>query len=340
MLQYFMKIILLDFLARAEDILPSLSAQSWPTLTKLLRGESEVIPPCPVWELIETGAVNAWPGIAPITLAYDMPHAQAGFWLRADPVLLQPSIDNLILLPAQHLAITQAESDALIQSLNTHFAEDGMTFYAPTPERWYVHCAEPQVEFVSLEEAVGRQIDVLLPRGQEALAWHRYLNEIQMLFYTHPVNEARSLARHPLISSVWFWGGGHYPVFLQEKRKNRFFTDKEDLVQQAKVLGYEAALLKDKPDGCRQDDTWLFTSLKESLVKGGTPAWQSRLRTIEKDYLQEAYYVLKAKKIENIEFIVTNDNLTYKVKTNQRDRWCFWRRMSSELADLTPFRKR
>lgn len=335
-----MKIILLDFLARAEDILPSFSAQKWPMLAKLLRGKSEVIPQTSMWQLIESEPCTVWPGIAPITLAYDMPHAQAGFWLRADPVLLQPSIDNLILLPAQHLAITQAESDALIQSLNTHFAEDGMIFYAPTPERWYVHCAEPQVEFVSLEEVEGRQIITFLPRGEDALIWHRYMNEIQMLFYTHPVNEARSLARRPLISSVWFWGGGGYPVSPQEKRKNRLFTDKEELVRQAKVLGYETALLKDKPDGVQHEDTWLFTGIEESLVKGGTPAWLSMLKKIEQDYLPIAYDALKAGKIGKIELILTNDKLTYKVVTYPRDRWCFWRRMSSELAKLTPFRKK
>lgn len=336
-----MKIILLDFLAQAEDIQPIFSAQDWPILFKLLQGKSHMLPIAPLWQMIEPESVANWPGAAPITLAYDMPEAQAGFWLRADPVLLQPSIDNLILLPANHLAITQAESDALIQSLNHHFVEDGMTFYAPTPDRWYVHCTvSPQIDFTALEEVVGRQIDVFLPAGEEALLWHRYLNEIQMLFYTHPVNEARALARQPLISSVWFWGGGQYPVPLQGAKRDIIYTDKENIVQQAKVLGYQAALLKDKKDKCQDEEVWILTDLKGSLAKGGIAAWRNALTMMELQYLQTAYRALQSKHISKIELIVANDNLAYQIVNYRADKWRFWQKISTDLLKLTPFRRK
>jgi hypothetical protein len=59
---------------------------------------------------------------------------------------------------------------------------------------------------------VGRGLDACLPSGPDARAWNRWQNEAQMLFYGHPVNQARETAGRPVISGVWTWGGGVLPA--------------------------------------------------------------------------------------------------------------------------------
>ena len=114
----------------------------------------------------------ALPQPAPFALLsakYDGLMPQQGHWLRADPVHLQIEGDGLLLADHRVLDITQAEADALIATLNAHFAADGLVFYAPAPERWYVQSAAPVVaEFAALSAVVQHNIDDFLPQGEDA----------------------------------------------------------------------------------------------------------------------------------------------------------------------------
>jgi hypothetical protein len=44
-----------------------------------------------------------------------------------------------------------------------------------------------------------------MPTGAQALAYRKLQNEIQMLWYTHPVNAARESRRQPPINAFWPW---------------------------------------------------------------------------------------------------------------------------------------
>jgi len=46
---------------------------------------------------------------------------------------------------------------------------------------------------------------VCWPKGVEALHWHQLFNEIQMLLFSHPVNEAREVRGELPVNSVWLW---------------------------------------------------------------------------------------------------------------------------------------
>lgn len=148
---------------------------------------------------------------AALTLGLDQPAAASGFWLRADPVHLKIERDGLLLFDATHFELSQLDADSLVAGLNGVFAEDGMHFVAATPTRWYLRLPEdPGLSWTSLDAALGRDIHPLLPKGQNALKWHRVLNEIQMYLYTHAVNDQRS--GQQAINSLWLWGGAQYPL--------------------------------------------------------------------------------------------------------------------------------
>jgi hypothetical protein len=152
-----------------------------------------------------------WP-VAPLTLRADGEAPGERFWLRADPVYLQAQQGDLVLVHGERLDIATGEAAALVHALNDHFSADGLDFIAPTPTRWYVRLPQPaRLCSTPLSLAAGRGVDALLPRGADALAWHRRANEVQMLLHAHPVNEAREARGAPPINSLWFWGGGRLP---------------------------------------------------------------------------------------------------------------------------------
>ena len=117
--------------------------------------------------------------------------------------------------PAQ-LRITEAESRQLLKDMQPYFAEDGITLHYINdvgPTRWLA-CGEPlqSIPTASLDRVVGRNLDAWQPEGAPAARLRRLQNEMQMLLYTHQVNELRSkaigAARLPLINSIWLHGTG------------------------------------------------------------------------------------------------------------------------------------
>ena len=67
----------------------------------------------------------------------------------------------------------------------------------------------------SLDRVIGRDVDPWLPSGASARLLRRLQNEMQMLLYTHPINEARAARRDLPINSLWFSGTGCLPVAMR-----------------------------------------------------------------------------------------------------------------------------
>ena len=136
----------------------------------------------------------------------------AGYVMHADPVYLRPDRDRLLLFDAQHLGLSCDESDVLIDLFNRHFDQDGLRLEAAAPERWYLHVQRPpHLRTTPLHMTIGRSISGLLPKGEDASIWARFLNEAQMLFHHAETNQVREREGRPTVSAIWPWGGGQLP---------------------------------------------------------------------------------------------------------------------------------
>jgi len=152
--------------------------------------------------------------IAALRLAStDVAAARAGFWLCADPVRVQLSVDNVHIV-GRCDDLTADESEAIVATLNEALGGDDMTFVATDPQHWYVRCAAEQVvSTVPLWRAIGPAIRDLLPRGDAGPRWRTRMNEAQMLLHAHSVNAAREDAGRSRVGSLWWWGEGRWPDF-------------------------------------------------------------------------------------------------------------------------------
>ena len=152
--------------------------------------------------------------VAALTRLADGGAPDQGWWLRADPVHLRPDLNGVFLADAGQLAITADEAAALTAAFNQQFASTGLDLRleALHPQRWYLRlAAAPALRTWPLLQAVGRDIRALLPYGPDKGRWHALLTEAQMLFHSHPINQARDQRRQPLINGLWLWGGGTLP---------------------------------------------------------------------------------------------------------------------------------
>ncbi len=151
---------------------------------------------------------HGFPSAAFNLLANDL-YDPGKFYMHADPVHLQADIDSALLTPGADLNISEAEAETFCQSLNQHFAEDGLTFLALNNNRWFVSRREEiKLETTSLLAATGRNINYLLPAGEDAVRWKQLLTEAQMLLHMHELNENRENTGLASINSLWFHGSG------------------------------------------------------------------------------------------------------------------------------------
>ncbi len=134
--------------------------------------------------------------------------AEHAFWLYAAPVNLLLGRDSFFLSDPAPLSITQDESVSLIESLNQHFANDGYHFYLQGGQ-WFLGLnANPNITTSDVDQVVSKEITAYLPQGEGALAWATLQNEIQMLLFQHPINQARETQGLPAVNSVWCYGLG------------------------------------------------------------------------------------------------------------------------------------
>lgn len=147
--------------------------------------------------------------VAPFAALGDGLEPRADYWLCANPVTLHLQRDSFILANGQARGLSLEQAAELVGALNDQFAADGLYFFAPHASRWYLRLTHaPRLETHPLSEAIGQNVQRLLPQGDDALQWHTRVNEMQMLLHGHPVNLDLERRGDPPVNSLWLWGGG------------------------------------------------------------------------------------------------------------------------------------
>ena len=271
--------------------------------------------------------------IAPVSAAFD--GLGEGCWLRADPVHLRLQREQLVLLPDVEAGADEAGQ--LCAALNEHFAGQGMEFFAPHPQRWYVRVDElPDIETVPLSQAAGRNVHSLLPRGREAARWHQVFNEIQMLLFAHPVNAAREARGELPVNSLWLWGGGSGVVAIPQKNYDYVNSDEAlagmfaataDIPFAGWSAQWNGSLTpaeKGFSSAGRQLLVW--TGLRSALQRGDLEAWRAALQEFETGYAQPLWQALSAGKIAQLQLDILGGDHARHLLLTRADAWALWRR--------------
>jgi hypothetical protein len=134
----------------------------------------------------------------------------SGWVMHADPVHYRPDRDRLLLLPFLQGSIREEEAEEFARAFNDHF--EGVRLHVAGGGHWFlVLSEEPNARFTPLEQAVGQALEEAMPAGAEAGRWRRLLNEVQMLFFQLPVNQAREGRGELTVNGLWFSGPGCDP---------------------------------------------------------------------------------------------------------------------------------
>jgi hypothetical protein len=130
-------------------------------------------------------------------------------WAWITPCHWKVNADHVEMQDPADLALSDAETRTLMEAMRGYFAEDGIALHALAAGTWLARGAVLEgLTTASLERARGARIDTWMPRQPQAKTLRRLQNEMQMLLYTHPLNDARAAQRQTTVNSFWVSGTG------------------------------------------------------------------------------------------------------------------------------------
>ncbi len=281
-----------------------------------------------------------WP-IAPYSLLADGGEPGAQHWLRADPVHLKLEGNRLVLADSGMFAIAQQEAESLAESLNAHFAAEGLSFHPLRPSRWYLRCeAAPALETTELPQAAGRSIDKLLPRGVDSVRWRARMNEWQMLLHEHAVNVEREQAGQLAVNSVWIWGGGALQG-APSAPYHAVWAANSVAIGLARAAHLAANELPDDAlallRASAEEGVALIVldRLRAAAQYGDTHTWREGLKELERRWFAPLVQALKQSRIGMLTLHALGSEDEFCVEVTRGDLRRFWRR-ARPLEDLAP----
>jgi hypothetical protein len=138
-------------------------------------------------------------GIAPGELA----------WGLLTPAHWRVGHDHIALADPAELHLDDAQSRAFLDAVRGLFESEGFTLAYGSPTRWYAaHESFDALPCASLDRVIGRNVDLWLPTHPKARLVRRLQNEVQMLLYTHRLNDEREARGELPLNSFWLSGCG------------------------------------------------------------------------------------------------------------------------------------
>jgi hypothetical protein len=134
-------------------------------------------------------------------------------WAWISPGHWRVGSDHIAMAHPQDLQLDGEDSQASLAAMRPYFEEDGIALAYDGPLRWLargeIFRALPTA---SLDRVIGRRIDAWLPAGEAGRTLRRLQQEMQMLLYTLPLNDARQRGGLLPVNSFWVSGTGALPA--------------------------------------------------------------------------------------------------------------------------------
>ncbi len=153
-------------------------------------------------------------------------------------------IDDIVMQPPEGLGVTPAESAALFEAVSPYFAADGSGLQAhpSTAGLWFAQSELLRaLPTASVHRASGQRVADWWREDAQAAPLRRLQNEMQMLLYTHPVNDAREALGLPTINSFWVSGTGEAPPASTAPSSTFVWRQLEAPARAGDPLGWQAA---------------------------------------------------------------------------------------------------
>jgi hypothetical protein len=130
-------------------------------------------------------------------------------WGLLTPAHWHLGTDQVSLADPAGLMLDEAASRAFHDAVRELFTSEGHALHYGAATRWYIaHESLAGLATASLDRVVGRNVDAWLGSDPAARRLRRLQSEVQMLLYTHPLNDSREARGLLPVNSFWLSGCG------------------------------------------------------------------------------------------------------------------------------------
>lgn len=235
--------------------------------------------------------------------------------IKADPCYVHADRDRLLLF-ADNLELTDAESQALISQIQPLFDDYGGQLSLIDAQNWSLNLRTlPDITLSALPDVHGHDVESFLPMGPERRHWIRLWNEIQMQLHDCDINQQRIAKGKFPINSVWFWGMGNFDL------KQHAWTGVRGKLSLLKQLTDLAAIALDTD----------VDNIKASLPSGKhlwvldeidiEHDWQQQLHELNNALFQPLWHQLRTVKINRLTLEIPDHG---RYTLNPLMCWKFW----------------
>lgn len=134
-------------------------------------------------------------------------------WARITPVHWALGTEQVRMAPPQTLVLDDTPSRTLFDAVRPLFESEGFEWHYAGPLSWFTsHPSLDGLPCASLDRVAGRSVDPWMSQDPRSRLLRRLQNEVQMLLYRHPLNEARESQGLMPVNSFWMSDCGSLPV--------------------------------------------------------------------------------------------------------------------------------
>jgi hypothetical protein len=310
----------------ARDLLraleaPSLAALTARTSSRQLRrfAPGERTLPHESWLADALGSA-----FAPLAMrGYDL-YPTDGHWFIVNPVHIQIARNHLLLTDQRKLQLTLDQSRALFDAAKPYFDELGQQLHFGDAHTWFMRGDHWQdLGTASPDAATGQNLTDWMPLGPSAKACRKLQNEVQMLWYSHPVNadrEARGLAP---VNGFWPWGAGKAAATATS-------ISVANVPPWLAAIGQPAfALAPDAATGAGEvvaSDVVVDGRLAEAAIATDWSSWLAQMQRLELDYFTPLLAKLRRGDLGQVRLVLTHGTALLESTTTRMAQHKFWRR--------------
>ncbi|OON63197.1 hypothetical protein B0920_07280 [Massilia sp. KIM] len=245
-----------------------------------------------------------------------------GNWFIVNPAHIQIARSHLMMADLRQLALSEDEGRALFEAARPLCEEAGHRLAYGDAGTWFLRAdAWTGLDLATPDTVVGMDLTDFMPKGDKALPYRRLQNEIQMLWYAHPVNAAREARRLPPVNAFWLWGAAD----TNAGRHSAMLTHA--------VPGWLAALGGRRLDTLAgldavlgQDAMLVAGDLAEAAIAADWGSWVMGMQRFEEQLFAPLLATLKDGRLKRLRLVLSSREALLDLSTTGLAQRKFWNR--------------
>lgn len=256
------------------------------------------------------------------------PGADPGAWLIVNPAHIEIARSHLALHDLRKLQLTDDDARALFAAAQPLFFELGHCLRYGNAQTWFLRAAGwEHLETSTPDVVLGMNLGDAMPAGDQARAFRRLQNEVQMLWFDHPVNTARAQRGLAPVNAIWPWGStAGTDAGRDETAPPRLAVSGAPAWLDAvadDVLADAGAILAGTGDGLLVCGT-----LTGPGLAGEWSAWLDAMHQLESTLFAPTLALIRAGKVKSVRLVLSHRTALLDTTTTPMAQRKFWRRIT------------